>query len=70
MSPLNACSATFAGSSLEDSGEPILVSSMSARSKNSVSVGPGMSEVTVTPVSLSSSRMASANACVKDFEAL
>jgi hypothetical protein len=66
--PSNACSATCAGSSL--SPEPTFVSSMSARSKNSVSVGPGMSEVTVTPVSESSSRMARANACVNDFEAL
>jgi hypothetical protein len=60
--------ATSAGSSL--SPAPSFVSSMSARSKNSVSVGPGMSDVTVTPVSFSSFRSASANDCTKDFEAL
>ena len=49
---------------------PIFVSTMSARSKNSVSVGPGMSDVTVTPVSSSSLRSASAKDCTNDFEAL
>jgi hypothetical protein len=43
---------------------------MSARSKNSVSVGPGISAVTVTPVSLSSLPEASANDCTNDFDAL
>jgi hypothetical protein len=43
---------------------------MSARSKNSVSVGPGISDVIVTPVSFSSSRRASANDWTNDFEAL
>jgi hypothetical protein len=33
-------------------------------------VGPGISEVTVTPVSRSSSASASAKDCTKDFEAL
>ena len=37
---------------------PILVSSMSARSKKSVSVAPGIRQVTVTPLSLSSWRSA------------
>jgi hypothetical protein len=36
---------------------------MSARSKNSVSVGPGINAVTVTPVSFSSTR----SACAKDW---
>ena len=44
--------ATSAGSSLAE--EPAGVASMPARSKNSVSVGPGSRAVTVTPVSLSS----------------
>jgi hypothetical protein len=43
---------------------------MSARSKNSVSVGPGISEVIVAPVSFSSARRARANDCTNDFEAL
>jgi hypothetical protein len=43
---------------------------MSARAKNSVSVGPGISELTVTPVSSSSLRRASANDCTNDFDAL
>lgn len=59
--------ATSAGSSLLASA--ILVSSMPARSKKSVSVGPGWSAVTVTPVSLSSNRMAWANDCRKALEA-
>jgi hypothetical protein len=41
--------------------EPTLVSSMSVRSKNSMSVGPGISEVTVPPVFMSSLRNASGN---------
>ena len=49
---------------------PTCVSSMSARSKNSVSTGPGISEVTLTPVSFSSFRSASAKDCTKDFDAL
>ena len=44
--------ATSAGSSFLR--WPTLVSSMSARSKNSVSVAPGIRQVTVTPVSFSS----------------
>jgi len=60
--------ATSAGSSL--SPAPTFVSSMSARSKNSVSVGPGISAVMVAPVSLSSLRSASANDCTNDFDAL
>jgi hypothetical protein len=43
---------------------------MSARSKNSVSVGPGMSRVMVTPVPFSSLRNARAKDWPKDFEAL
>ena len=62
------CAATCAGSSL--SAAPTLVSSMSARSKKLVSVGPGIKEVTVTPVSLSSLRIASAKDCTKAFDAL
>ena len=54
--------ATSAGSSFLPC--PILVSSMSARAKNSVSVAPGMRQVTVTPVSLSSARSANE----KEFE--
>jgi hypothetical protein len=46
-----------------------LVSSIPARSKNSVSVGPGISEVTVTPVSASSTRIPSANECTNAFDA-
>ena len=60
--------ATSAGSSF--SPAPTFVSRMSARSKNSVSVGPGMSDVTVTPVSSSSLRSASAKDCTNDFDAL
>src|SRR5690625_3441243 len=47
--------ATWAGSSLL-SLRPTRVSSIPARSKNSVSVGPGIIVVTVTPVSFSSYR--------------
>jgi hypothetical protein len=43
---------------------------MSARSKNSVSVGPGMSRVMVTPLSFSSSRSARPKLWTKDFDAL
>ena len=43
---------------------------MSARSKSFVSVGPGISDVIVTPLSYSSLRSASANDCTNDFEAL
>ena len=49
---------------------PTLVSSISARWKKSVPVGPGISVVIVTPVSLSSLRSASANDWTNDFEAL
>jgi hypothetical protein len=38
---------------------PTLVSSRSPRTKNSVSVGPGIRQVTLTSVSLSSLRSAS-----------
>lgn len=68
ISASNASSATLRGSSLRP--WPTRVSSMSARSKNSVSVGPGISEVTVTPLSFSSLRTPSANDCTNDFEAL
>ena len=59
--------ATSAGSSL--SASATLVPSMPARSKNSVSVGPGCSAVTVTPVSFSSNRIAWANDCRNALEA-
>src|SRR5829696_2513049 len=62
------CLATLAGSSLEPC--PTRVSSMSALWKKLVSVGPGMSEVITTSVSLSSFCTASANDCRKDFDAL
>ena len=68
MSARKPCSATWAASSFSDA--PTRVSSMSARWKKSVSVGPGISDVTVTPVSRSSSCRASANDCRNDFEAL
>ena len=68
MSASKPSRATSAGSSF--SPAPTFVSRMSARSKNSVSVGPGMSDVTVTPVSSSSLRSASAKDCTKDFDAL
>ena len=68
MSASKPYRATSAGSSLSEA--PTFVSSMSARSKNTVSVGPGIREVTVTPVSLSSCRSASANDCTNDFDAL
>jgi hypothetical protein len=45
-------------------------SAISARSKNSVSVAPGISEVTAMPVSFNSLRIANAKDCTKDFEAL
>src|SRR5215207_7063705 len=62
------CLATLTGSSLEPC--PTRVSSMSALWKKLVSVGPGMSEVITTSVSLSSFCTASANDCRKDFDAL
>jgi hypothetical protein len=43
---------------------------MSARWKNSVSVGPGISEVTVTEVSSSSAATASEKDCRNDLDAL
>ncbi|MFC7511338.1 hypothetical protein ACFQV4_14625 [Streptomyces thermocarboxydus] len=65
----NACSATCAAESF--SMVPMRASSaMSARSKNSVSVGPGMKAVTVTPVSFTSSASACAKDCTNDLEAL
>jgi hypothetical protein len=42
---------------------------MSARPKNSVSVGPGNQAGDRTPVSFSSFRSASAKLCTKDFDA-
>src|SRR5438067_8772952 len=51
--------ATSAGSSFLPA--PIFVSTISARSKNSVSVAPGIRQVTVTPESFSSSRKAKEN---------
>ena len=68
MSASKPSRATSAGSSF--SPAPTFVSSMSARSKNSVSVGPGMSRVMVTPVPFSSLRNARAKDWPKDFEAL
>src|SRR5438477_3605622 len=53
------CLATLAGSSFLLC--PILVSSMLARSKKSVSVAPGIRQVTVTPEPLSSWRSANEN---------
>lgn len=50
--------ATSAGSSYL--AWPTLVSSMPARRKNSVAVAPGIRQVTVTPLSFSSSRSAAA----------
>ena len=62
-SPLSIASkptrATSAASSFFPA--PTLASFMSARSKNSVSVAPGMRQVTVMLVSLSSLRNAKAN---------
>jgi len=68
ISASNPSRATSAGSSL--SLAATLVTSMSARSKNSVSVGPGISEVIVTPLSSSSLCSASAKDCTNDFDAL
>ena len=51
--------AAVAASSL--SAVPTLLSTMSARRKNSVSVAPGIRQVTLTFVSCSSSRMAKEN---------
>ena len=42
---------------------------MPPRLKKSVSVGPGINAVTVTPLSLSSYRTASANESTNDFDA-
>jgi hypothetical protein len=47
-----------------------LVSSIPARWKNSVSVAPGCSAVTVTPVSFNSLRIASAKLCTNALLAL
>ena len=58
-----ADSATSAGSAF--SACPTFVSVSLARSKNWVSVGPGMRHVTVTPVSWSSLRSAGANESMK-----
>jgi hypothetical protein len=60
--------ATSAGSIF--SSVPTLVSHMLARTKNSVSVAPGIRQVTVTPVSLSSLRSAAANESTNAFEPL
>jgi hypothetical protein len=68
MSASKPCVATGPGSSFDEA--PTLVSSMSARRKKSVSVGPGMSELIVTGLSRSSSCRASANDCRKDLDAL
>ena len=68
ISASKPCFATTAGSSFLLA--PTLVSSISARWKKFVSVGPGISDVTVTPVSFSSLRSASANDCTNDFDAL
>ncbi|WP_243422561.1 hypothetical protein [Micromonospora globispora] len=68
ISASKASSATVRGSSFFP--WPTRVSSMCARSKKFVSVGPGISDVTVTPVSLSSLRSASANDWLNDFDAL
>jgi hypothetical protein len=65
--PSKPCRATCAGSSFDAC--PTLVSRSSARSKNSVSVGPGRSAVTLTPVSVSSSRSARAKDCTNAFDA-
>ena len=54
------CSATLAGSSCIVASEPARVSSMSAREKKFVLVTPGIRDVTVTPLSSSSLRIASA----------
>src|SRR3954470_20491481 len=61
------CRATSAGSSFLPA--PTFVSSMPARSKNSVSVGPGSRVVTVTPLSCSSTRRASANDVMNALDA-
>jgi hypothetical protein len=52
IKPLKASLATFPGSSLPASFTGVFC--MPARSKNSVSVGPGSNAVTVTPVSFNS----------------
>lgn len=58
--------ATWAGASF--SCRPTRVSSMPARWKKFVSVGPGISAVTVMPTSFSSLRSASENELRKAFE--
>src|SRR5919202_330418 len=60
--------ATSAGSSFSD--WPTFVSVMPARSKNSVSVGPGIRHVTVAPVSFSSFRSAKEKESMKALVAL
>src|SRR5437763_8265412 len=60
--------ATSAGSSFFE--VPTLVSIKSARSKNSVSVAPGIRQVTVTPVLFSSCRSANEKESRNDLEAL
>ena len=59
----NPILATSAGSILASLPSP--VSSMSARAKKLVSVGPGMRQVTVTPLSFSSLRSAHENESMK-----
>ena len=60
--------ATSTGSSL--SCRPIFVSSISARSKNSVSVAPGIRDVTVIPISFNSLRNAKENESINALLAL
>ena len=69
MSAWKPCSATLAGSSCTFSLPPARVSVISARRKKFVCVTPGISAVTVTPVSLSSVRMDSAKDWSKAFVA-
>lgn len=67
MSAANPALATSAGSVFGPA--PVFVSSIPARSKKGVSVAPGWSAVMVTFVSLSSSRIASANDCTNALDA-
>jgi hypothetical protein len=60
--------ATSTGSSFFDC--PTFVSSIPARSKNSVSVAPGIRHVTVTPLSSSSARSANEKESMKALLAL
>ena len=62
------CFTTVAGLSFDD--EPTFVSSIAARWKKLVAVGPGISKVTVTPLSCISSWTASAKDCKNNFRAL